>query len=94
MLGADTIVYASLESGERVVASIRGIHPIRDGSLIAYSVDRRFVHVFDQSGRALDPLRSWRDDYLVGAPPVEQPRPEAIPTSETRKTMRLNPISA
>ena len=40
----------SLESGERLTASLRGIHRIRDGSLIGYAFDRRFVHVFDQNG--------------------------------------------
>ncbi len=64
MLGADTIIYSRTESGERVVASIRGIYPIADGSRLSYAVDQRFVHVFDEKGIAVSPLRSWSDDYI------------------------------
>jgi multiple sugar transport system ATP-binding protein len=64
MLGAETIVFANLQSGETVTASIPGIRSLQPGSLIRFSVDRRFVHVFDDRGVALPPLRSWREDYL------------------------------
>jgi ABC-type sugar transport system ATPase subunit len=64
MLGAETIVFANLQSGEPVTASIPGIRSLRQGSLIRFSVDRRFIHVFDDRGIALPPLRSWRDDYV------------------------------
>jgi multiple sugar transport system ATP-binding protein len=93
MLGADTIVYATLESGERVTASLRGIHRIYDASMIGYSFDRRFVHVFDQTGGALDPLRSWKDDYLTVAGPAEASRSGATLPSANRKTVLRNPIS-
>jgi len=64
MLGAETIVFANLQSGETVTASIPGIRSLQPGSLVRFSVDRRFVHVFDDKGVALSPLRSWREDYL------------------------------
>jgi len=64
MLGSETIVFAGLQSGESVTASIRGIRNIQPGASIRLSVDRRFVHVFDQHGETLPPLRSWHDDYL------------------------------
>ena len=70
MLGADTIVYARAQSGERVVASLRGIHPIGQGSTVSYGVDPRFVHAFNQAGDALPPLRPWSDDYIADATPT------------------------
>jgi multiple sugar transport system ATP-binding protein len=66
VLGAETIVHAALESGERLVASLRGIHPLAEGSLMCFAVDRRFVHVFDENGQSLTPMREWTADY-VGA---------------------------
>jgi ABC-type sugar transport system ATPase subunit len=68
MVGADTLVYASLQSGERVIASIRGIHPIREGSPLAFTVDQRFVHVFGPDDRTLPPLRPWKEDYVTRVP--------------------------
>ena len=67
MLGAETIVFSNLQSGERVTASFRGIHDLAEGAAVAYSVDCKHVHVFDESGEALAPLRSWREDYVGGA---------------------------
>lgn len=66
MLGSETIVFANLRSGENVVASIRGIRSLPHGAAVRFSVDRRFVHVFDDGELALTPLRSWREDYLDG----------------------------
>jgi multiple sugar transport system ATP-binding protein len=66
MLGAETIVFANLQSGESVTASIRGIRNLRQGAIARFSVDRRFVHVFDDKGITFPPLRSWREDYLEG----------------------------
>ncbi len=68
MVGADTLVYAALQSGERVIASIRGIHPIRDGSPLAFTVDQRFVHVFGADDKTLPPLRPWKEDYVTRLP--------------------------
>jgi len=65
ILGAETIVHASLESGEKLVASLRGIHRAAEGELMAFTVDRRFVHVFDANGRALAPIRAWAEDYVA-----------------------------
>jgi multiple sugar transport system ATP-binding protein len=66
MLGSETIVFANLQSGENITASIPGIRSVRPGAMVRFSVDRRFVHVFDQKGITLPPLRSWREDYLDG----------------------------
>jgi multiple sugar transport system ATP-binding protein len=63
-LGSETIVFANLQSGENLTASIRGIRSLRQGANVRFSVDRRFVHVFDDKGLTLSPLRSWREDYV------------------------------
>ena len=78
MVGADTLVYAVLQSGERVVASLRGIHQIRDGSPFAFTVDQRFVHVFAADDLALTPLRPWKDDYVTRAPSVARSEREDL----------------
>jgi multiple sugar transport system ATP-binding protein len=64
MLGAETIVFANLQSGETVTASIPGIRSLQPGAIVRFSADRRFVHVFDNKGTTLPPLRSWREDYV------------------------------
>jgi multiple sugar transport system ATP-binding protein len=64
MLGSETIVFAGLQSGENVTASIRGIRSLPQGTAIQLSVSSRFVHVFDDNGLALPSLRPWREDYL------------------------------
>ncbi len=66
MLGSETIVFASLQSGENVTVSIPGIRSLRQGAVVRFSVDRRFVHVFDERGLTLTPLRLWHDDYVDG----------------------------
>jgi multiple sugar transport system ATP-binding protein len=68
MVGADTLIYASLQSGERIIASLRGIHPVREGSPLAFTVDQRFVHVFGTNDKTLPPLRPWKEDYVTRLP--------------------------
>ena len=68
MLGSETIVFANLQSGENVTVSVRGIRSLPQGAIVRFSVDPRFVHVFDDRGITLPPLRSWREDYLDGQP--------------------------
>ncbi|HWJ75588.1 MAG TPA: sn-glycerol-3-phosphate ABC transporter ATP-binding protein UgpC [Kaistia sp.] len=63
LLGAETILFSALASGERVIASLRGIHDIAEGAVVAYDAAPGYVHVFDADGTALAPLRSWREDY-------------------------------
>ncbi|MBV8211965.1 MAG: sn-glycerol-3-phosphate ABC transporter ATP-binding protein UgpC [Verrucomicrobia bacterium] len=64
MLGSETIVFACLQSGENVTASVRGIRSLPQGTAVHLSVSSRFVHVFDDQGLALPSLRPWREDYL------------------------------
>jgi len=64
MLGAETVIFADLQSGENVTVSVPGIRSLQPGATVRLSVDRRFVHVFDPTGIALPPLRSWREDYV------------------------------
>jgi multiple sugar transport system ATP-binding protein len=53
ILGAETIIHAVLQSGERIAASLRGLHRVRPGQPIGFAIDRRDVHVFDANGDAL-----------------------------------------
>jgi multiple sugar transport system ATP-binding protein len=66
VLGSETIVFVSLSSGETVTASLRGIRYFERGSAVRFSIDPRFVHVFDAKGSALLPLRPWQEDYVEG----------------------------
>ncbi|MGA8660435.1 MAG: ABC transporter ATP-binding protein [Chthoniobacterales bacterium] len=66
MLGSETIVFANLQSGENLTASIRGIRSLQPGAIVHFSVNPRFVHIFDDKRITLPPLRSWREDYVNG----------------------------
>jgi len=81
LVGADTLVYTALQSGERVIASIRGIHPIREGSPLAFTIDQRFVHVFGSDNLALPPLSPWRDDYVTRLPTAPARQAETVDLS-------------
>ena len=52
ILGAETIIHGVLQSGERLAASLRGLHRVRHGELIGFEVDPGDVHVFDENGDA------------------------------------------
>jgi multiple sugar transport system ATP-binding protein len=64
MLGSETIIFASLTSGENVTASARGIRSLPPGAPVHFSVRSGFVHVFDEQGLAFPSLRAWHEDYL------------------------------
>jgi len=68
ILGAETIVHAVMASGEKLVASLRGIHRLAEGENIAFTVDRPFVHVFGENDAALAPIRPWTEDYVAARP--------------------------
>jgi multiple sugar transport system ATP-binding protein len=53
ILGAETIIHAVLDSGESIVASVRGIHRVAAGGPMGFSIDQRSVQVFDAKGDAL-----------------------------------------
>jgi ABC-type sugar transport system ATPase subunit len=53
ILGAETIIHGTLQSGERLSASVRGLRRVRPGEPIRFSVDPIDVHVFDDGGEAL-----------------------------------------
>ena len=67
VLGAETIVHCVLQSGERLAASLRGLHRVTSGEPIGFEVHASNVHVFDAHGTALA-----RDVHpRMEAPPVE-----------------------
>jgi ABC-type sugar transport system ATPase subunit len=70
VLGAESIIHARLESGVALTISLRGIIGARPGDTIRLGFDDRFAHLFDTDGLALEPVRSWRDDYIVSAVPI------------------------
>jgi multiple sugar transport system ATP-binding protein len=67
VLGAESIVHAKLSTGVPMTVSLRGIFGARIGDVVRLGFDSRFAHLFDVTGHALAPIRSWRDDYLIGA---------------------------
>jgi ABC-type sugar transport system ATPase subunit len=52
VLGAETIVYCVLQSGERLAVSLRGLHRLSPGELVGFEIHARNVHVFDAEGNA------------------------------------------
>jgi len=64
-LGAETILFAQMQSGERIIGSFRGIHDLASDSTASYAAEPRYVHVFDEAGLALPALQNWRNDYGV-----------------------------
>jgi ABC-type sugar transport system ATPase subunit len=69
VLGAESIIHARLDSGMPLTISLRGIIGARPGDSIRLGFDERFAHLFDADSLALEPVRSWRDDYIVHASP-------------------------
>jgi TOBE domain len=65
VLGAETVIHALLESGEKLVASLRGIHRMPIGEVVSFGAPKQFVHVFGADDLALTPMRPWIDDYLA-----------------------------
>ncbi len=47
------IIHAVPQSGERIAASLRGLHRARPCQPIGFAIDRRDVHGFDAKGDAL-----------------------------------------
>jgi len=66
ILGAETIIHAVLQSGERIAASLRGLHRVRPGQPIGFAIDRRDVHVFDANGDALTRIAHAPIEGLTG----------------------------
>ncbi|MGZ7274415.1 hypothetical protein ACXWPL_09285, partial [Streptococcus pyogenes] len=62
-LGAETILFAQLQSGEKITGSFRGIHNLANELTVSYTAEPRYVHVFDEAGLALPSLQNWQDDY-------------------------------
>ncbi len=65
VLGAETIVHLRLASGTLLLVALRGIAALPNGSIVRLGFSERFVHVFDNAGVVLEPLRSWKGDYLI-----------------------------
>jgi multiple sugar transport system ATP-binding protein len=70
ILGAETIVHCVLQSGERLVASLRGLHRVSRGEPMWFEVGAANVHVFDAEGNAFA-------RKIVAQ--IEKPRVDSLP---------------
>ena len=64
VLGAETVIHAQTSGGDPLTATMRGILGTSAGETVRFDVPDAFAHVFDSSGRTLQPKRAWTDDYL------------------------------
>ena len=64
VLGAETVLHARTAGGDPLTATMRGILGAKAGETVRFDVTDAFAHVFDASGRTLQPTRAWTDDYL------------------------------
>ena len=53
ILGAETIIYGVLESGERLAVSLRGPRRVGVGEEVGFALDPKEIHLFDADGVAL-----------------------------------------
>ena len=53
ILGAETIIYGVLESGERLAVSLRGPRRVGVGEVVGFALDPQQIHLFDADGVAL-----------------------------------------
>jgi len=64
VLGAETVIHARTPGGDPLTATMRGILGTSAGEIVRFDVPDAFAHVFDGSGKTLQPKRAWTDDYL------------------------------
>jgi multiple sugar transport system ATP-binding protein len=72
ILGAETIIHAALQSGETLVASLRGIHRVVASQPIGFTIDPAYVHVFDAAGVALPRTGRLADKQFLRFPSAAQ----------------------
>ena len=53
ILGAETIVHGTLESGERLAASLRGLKRMGVGEIVNFDLERENIHLFDKNGEVI-----------------------------------------
>jgi ABC-type sugar transport system ATPase subunit len=64
VLGAETVLHARTAGGDPLTVTMRGILGAKAGETVRFDIADAFAHVFDGSGRTLQPKRAWTDDYL------------------------------
>ena len=89
VLGAETIIHGVLQSGERLAASLRGLHRVSRGESIGFEVDPGDVLVFDESGAAfpLQRPRQSRNADLTGV--FEPSRRPAITAVSAKRSSQV-----
>ncbi len=65
ILGSQTILHASLPSGEPFTAALPGIRAARSGDMIRTGFHEDFVHLFDEAGLAIGAPENWRAAYMI-----------------------------
>lgn len=51
-------MHARLASGTPLTVAVRGISDVAQGATIRLAADQRFIHVFDERGTVLPPVRA------------------------------------
>jgi multiple sugar transport system ATP-binding protein len=65
VLGAETVIHASLSNGAPFTVTARGISGLRPGDPLSLGFPAGLVHVFDSDGLAVGASANWRSDYIV-----------------------------
>lgn len=65
VLGAETVVHATLSGSAPCTLSMRGISGTRSGETLQVNLPPRFVHIFDVNDVAVGAPVDWRADYIV-----------------------------
>lgn len=65
ILGSQTILHATLPSGEPFTAALSGIRAARSGDVLRTGFSEAFVHLFDAAGQTIGASENWRSAYLV-----------------------------
>ncbi|MDB5529841.1 MAG: transporter ATP-binding protein [Devosia sp.] len=65
VLGSQTIIHATLASGEPFTAALPGIRGTQSGDTMSIGFSEDFVHLFDATGQAIGASENWRAAYLA-----------------------------
>ncbi|BCP52305.1 ABC transporter ATP-binding protein [Kaistia sp. 32K] len=65
ILGSQTILHATLKSGESFTAALSGIRAARSGDVLRMGFGADFVHLFDEAGQTIGATDDWRAAYLI-----------------------------
>jgi len=64
VLGSQTIIHATMDTGEAFTAALPGIKGTRSGDVLRLGFGEDFVHIFDVDGLTVGASENWRAAYL------------------------------